>query len=332
MPVLVESLESRVLRGNPLGDPRVRRIPVYLPPSYARGRRRYPVITLLAGFTGTGEGFLNRSPWVETLPERVDRLIRTGAMREAIVVMPDGFTRYGGSQYLNSSATGRYEDHLVREVVPWVDARFRTIPDPGARALVGKSSGGFGALVQAMRHPDVWGLVATHSGDCYFPYCYLPDFPKCLDVLARHGGSAERFLRAWARLPKRADGALFPAVNTLAMASCYSPNPRARLGFDLPFDPRTGELRPAVWRRWLRWDPVNLVTRHRENVRRLRLVYLDCGTRDEYHLHYGARVLAERLRRLGVRPVHEEFPDGHANTQYRYDRSFALLSRAFARD
>jgi hypothetical protein len=63
----------------------------------------------------------------------------------------------------------------------------------------------------------------------------------------------------------------------------------------------------------------------------LRLVYLDCGTRDEYHLHYGARMLADRLRRLGVRPIHEEFPDGHSSTQYRYDRSFALLSRAFAR-
>ena len=87
-----------------------------------------------------------------------------------------------------------------------------------------------------------------------------------------------------------------------------------------------------MWRRWLAWDPVNLVTRHRRNVGRLRLVYLDCGTRDEWNLHLGARMLAERLRGLGVRPVHEEFPDGHADVQYRYDRSFALLSRAFARN
>lgn len=289
------------------------------------------MITLLSGFTGTGESQLNRNPWTETVPERADRLIRAGTMREAIIVMPDGFTRYGGSQYLNSSATGRYEDHLVRELVPWVDRRYRTIPTPAARAIAGKSSGGYGALVQATRHPDVWGLVACHSGDMYFPYCYLPDFPKCLDVLARHGGTVERFLRAWARMPRKADRALFPALNTIAMASCYSPNPRARVGFDLPFDLRTGALRPAVWRRWLAWDPVQMVERHRRNLRRLRFVYLDCGTRDEYHLHYGARMVAERLRRLGIRLVHEEFPDGHGNIQYRYDRSFALLSRAFAR-
>ena len=304
---------------------------VYLPPSYERSRRRYPVITLLSGFTGTGESQLNRNPWTETVPERADRLVRAGSMAEAIIVMPDGFTRYGGSQYLNSSATGRYEDHLVRELVPWVDRRYRTIPRPEARAIAGKSSGGYGALVQAMRHPDVWALVACHSGDMYFPYCYLPDFPKCLDVLARHGGTVERFLRAWQRMPRKADGALFPALNTIAMASCYSPNRRARLGFDLPFDLRTGAIVPAVWRRWLAWDPVQMVTRYRRNLRRLRLVYLDCGTRDEYHLQYGARMVAERLRRLGVRLVHEEFPDGHGNVQYRYDRSFALLSRAFAR-
>lgn len=289
------------------------------------------MITLLSGFTGTGESQLNRNPWTETVPERADRLVRAGTMAEAIIVMPDGFTRYGGSQYLNSSATGRYEDHLVREVVPWIDRRYRTIPRPEARAIAGKSSGGYGALVQAMRHPDVWALVACHSGDMYFPYCYLPDFPKCLDVLARHGGTVERFLRAWQRMLRKADGALFPAINTIAMASCYSPNRRARLGFDLPFDLRTGEIMPAVWRRWLAWDPVQMVARYRRNLRRLRLVYLDCGTRDEYHLQYGARMVAGRLRRLGVRLVHEEFPDGHGNVQYRYDRSFALLSRALAR-
>ncbi len=304
---------------------------MYLPPSYERSTRRYPVITLLAGFTGTGETLLNRSAWVEALPERLDRLIRTRAMGEAIVVMPDGFTRYGGSQYLNSSATGRYEDHLVRELVPWTDRRFRTIPHAGARAIVGKSSGGYGAIVQAMRHPDVWGLVACHSGDMGFPYCYLPDFPKCLDVLARHGGRVERFVRAWERMRQRADSKLFPAINTIAMASCYSPNPRARLGFDLPFDLHTGELRRAVWRRWLAWDPVHLAARYRANLRRLSFIYLDCGTRDEHHLHYGARMLAARLRRLGIRHVHEEFDDGHGNIQYRYDRSFALLSRALAR-
>ena len=331
MPTVVETFESKILRGNPLGDPHVRRIPVYLPASYATGRRRYPVITLLSGFTGFGEALLNRSAWTETVPERADRLGRTGRMADAIIVMPDCLTRYGGSQYLNSSAAGRYEDHLVHELVPWVDRRFRTIPHAGGRAIMGKSSGGYGAFVQAMRHPDVWGSVACHSGDMYFTYCYLPDFPKCLDLLARYGGRVERFLRAWDRMPQKGDPSLHAAINTIAMAACYSPNPRTPVGFDLPFDPRTGELRPRVWRRWLAWDPVNLVARHARSLRRLRLVYLDCGTRDEFHLQYGARMVAGQLRRLKIRHVHEEFDGGHMNVQYRYDRSFVLLSRALAR-
>jgi len=320
--VEILDFESQALRGNPLGDPRTRRVPVYLPPSYPE--KRYPVIFLLAGFTGTGESHLQKSAWQETIEERLDRLIRSRAMREAIVVIPDGFTRYGGSQYLNSTATGRYEEHLVRELVPHVDKRY---PTNGRRALAGKSSGGYGALVTAMRHPELFQAVACHSGDLFFEYCYLPDFPKAQDVFRKHGG-CERFLRAWEKMPKRLAGNLHAALNTLAMASCYSPNPRAPLGFDLPIDEATGALRPEVWRRWKAWDPVELLDKHAAGLKKLRLVYLDCGTRDQFGLHHGARIFAAKARKLGVKLRHEEFDDDHSGISYRYDRSFPLLSKA----
>jgi len=331
MPLVIESFDSRVLRGNPLRDPHVRRIPVWLPPSYGRGARRFPVIYFLTGYTGSSLSHLNWNAWSESLPERLERLTRERRMREAIVVLPDCFTRYGGSQYLNSSATGRYEDHLVRELVPWVDARYETIARPGARAIAGKSSGGYGAIVQAMRHPDVFGLVACHSGDMHFTLCYLPAFPKALNVLQKHGGDVRRFIRAWERMPRRNDGSVMPAVEIVAMASCYSPNPRSPVGFDMPFDTRTGEMRADVWRRWLALDPVDMARAHARALRRLRFIYLDCGTRDEFALHYGARILSSRLNAMRVRHVHEEFDDGHMNIQYRYDRSLSLLSRAFER-
>jgi S-formylglutathione hydrolase FrmB len=322
----IEILEftSQALRGNPLGDPHVRRIPVYLPPSYPE--KRYPVHVVLSGFTGTGESHLQGGPWQEALPARLDRLIRSGAMREAIVVMPDGFTRYGGSQWINSTSTGRYEEHVVRELVPHIDKRY---PTTGRRSVLGKSSGGYGALVLAMRNPDVFQAVACHSGDLFFEYCYLPDFPKAQDVYRKHGGCA-RFLRAWQKMPKRLAGPLHAAVNTLAMASCYSPNRRARLGFDLPIDEETGALRPEVWRRWKAWDPVEMLDRHAAALKKLRLVYLDCGTRDPFGLHHGARIFAAKARALGVRVRHEEFDDDHSSISYRYDRSFPLLSKAVA--
>lgn len=326
--ILHETFDSDVLKGNPLGDPSRRRIPVYLPPSYPGGGR-FPVIYVLAGFTGSGEMFQNRSAWSETFSERCDRLIAGRRMAEAIVVMPDCFTRYGGSQYLNSSATGRYEDHLVRELVPCIDRIFRTIPRPEARAVMGKSSGGYGALVQGMRHPEVFGSVCCTSGDMYFPYCYLPDFPKAVDLFRRHGGTAARFLRAWERMPKRADSSLFPALNTIAMASCYSPNPRAPLGFDLPMDERTGELKAAVWKRWLAWDPVEMVAAHRAKLKKLKLLFLDCGTRDEFQLHHGMRIFHERASKLGIPHVVEEFDDTHMNIGYRQDRSLEMISRVF---
>jgi enterochelin esterase family protein len=127
--------------------------------------------------------------------------------------------------------------------------------------------------------------------------------------------------------PKSGD--FFPALNISAMAACYSPNSDAPLGFDLPFDPDTGELRQSIWTRWEAFDPVNLVERFAENLRKLDLLFFDCGTRDEHNLHYGARIFAQRLRDYGIDFTHEEFDDGHRNLNYRYDRSLELFSEKF---
>jgi enterochelin esterase family protein len=318
MTVEILEFESRVLRGNPLGDPHVRRTPVYLPPSYPKGR--YPVYFMLTGFTGFGELMIQRQAWSESLPERLDRLIRTKKMGEAIVVMPDCFTRLGGSQYLNSTATGRYEDHVVRELVPYVDARYRT---NRRRAVLGKSSGGYGAMVLGMRHPDVFQALACHSGDMYFEYCYQPDFPKAIDLLRKHGG-VSKFLKAWEKMPKRMAGNLHAAVNTVAMAACYSPRGKT---FELPFDLATGAIESGVWRRWKSLDPIELLDQHARDLRKLRGVFIDCGSRDQFALHHGARIFAAKARRLGVRVQHEEFEDDHSSISYRYDRSFHVLHR-----
>jgi len=325
MAVEIIEFESRVLRGNPLGDPSLRRIPIYLPPGYsARTSKHYPVFYVLTGFGGFGEALIQRSAWSESLPERLDRLIASAQMRPAIVVMPDCFTRYGGSQYRNSSATGRYEDHLIRELIPYVDGHYRT---NGRRAVLGKSSGGYGALVLGMRHPDVVHALACHSGDMYFEYCYLPDFPRAIDVLRRHGGTA-KFLGTWEKMNKRLAGGLHAAVNTLAMAACYSPNPKASVGFDLPFDLATGRLDDAVWRRWKACDPIEMLPSHVADLNRLRCVFVDCGSRDQFALHHGARIFAATAKKLGARIRHEEFDDDHSSISYRYDRSLALLSKA----
>jgi len=108
------------------------------------------------------------------------------------------------------------------------------------------------------------------------------------------------------------------------MASCYSPRGRT---FDLPFDLRTGELRADVWRRWKAWDPIEMLDRHARDLKKLDCVFVDCGTRDQFALHHGARIFAAQAKRLGVRVRHEEFDDDHTSISYRYDRSFSVLQR-----
>ena len=325
--VVRAAFESRVLRGNPLGDPDVRTVPLWLPPSYdATPARRYPVVFLLTGFTGRGTMLLNDGAWTEAIDVRMERLVREGCP-EAIVVMPDCFTRWGGSQYLNSAATGRYEDHVADELVPWVDAELRTIP--GARAVMGKSSGGFGALSLLMSRPGLFRAGASHSGDAFFEYCYLRDFPDACDVLARRGGLS-KFLADFPALPNKGLKDVQKALNIVAMASCYSPDASAADGFVLPFDERTGEVRQDEWRRWLALDPVRRVedAACASALRDLDLLFIDCGTKDEFALHLGARILATKLAAHGVPHEHEEFDDGHFNITYRYDVSIPKLIRA----
>lgn len=326
--IVYETVTSAVLADNPLGDAHVRTLPIYLPPSYADSpERRYPVVWMLTGFTGRGQMLLNDNLWTPTIQQQLDALIANG-MGEVIMALPDCATRYGGSQYINSAATGRYADHLLHELVPLVDARCRTLPGPQHRAVLGKSSGGYGAIIHGMQHPEVFGAVACHSGDMYFEYCYKPDFPKFLNRIARNGHDPAAFFTEFLAKPKKS-GSDFEGINILAMAACYSPNPDAPgLPIDYPVDLHTGELIPEVWARWLEHDPVELAARHAAQLKQLRLLFIDCGTRDEFNLHYGARIMAQRLQALGVPVEHEEFDDDHRSISYRYDVSLPKLAAA----
>ncbi len=333
MPVHRHRLTSRVLDGNPLGDPLARDLYVYVPPDYdPAASRRWPTLLALVGFAGTGGNLFNSDPLGEPLQDKLDRLIACGACPPVIVVAPDCFTRVGGNQYINSAGTGRYEDYLVDEIIPFVDASYRTLPR-GQWGVFGKSSGGYGAMVLGMRRPDVFAAIADHSGDASFELCYLPEFPAALDAFREAGGPAAWLERYWAD-PNRRRPKYFKPLTAFGMAAHYSPNPDAPAAaarIDWPFDLETGEFRPEVWARWRAWDPIHMLDAHVDNLRTLRAIYIDCGTRDEYGLHWGARRLASKLAGHGIAVRHEEFDDGHMNIQYRYDVSVPFLAEALLR-
>ncbi|CAN5162935.1 alpha/beta hydrolase-fold protein [soil metagenome] len=314
--------ESEILKNNSLGDDYIRDLIVYLPPDYDENKS-YPTVYCLTGFTGRGKMLLNDNAFSPDLAERMDKLISENKIKPMIVVMPDCFTHYGGSQYINSSATGDYEVYLTKEIVPFVDAEFRTINDKNSRAVMGKSSGGYGALIMAMRHSDIFGLACSTSGDCYFNYCYLPDFPKAFRAIK--GNPKKLVEKMWNEEAKKGKDD-FAALNIIGMSACYSPNRDSEFGFDLPFDLETGEIISDVLVRWMKHDPVFLVERYAENLKTLKLLYIDAGTKDEFYLDLGAKILCEKLKDFDIPHIHEEFDDGHMKISYRYNRSLELIS------
>jgi S-formylglutathione hydrolase FrmB len=347
--------DSRILRDNPLGDPHRRRLGVWLPPQYDASpkRRRFPVLYDLVGFTGSGLSHANWKPFGDNLPERAARLVGEGRMGPAIIVFPDCFTALGGNQYVNSSAIGRYADYLTREIIPFVDREFRTLASREHRGCFGKSSGGYGAILHGMKYARHWGAIANHSGDAYFDFVYRADWPNTLNELARFraprrrpgayaagreagrrglaagrdDGRIRRFLdTVWKK--DKLSGAEVHCLMNLCMAATYDTDPRAPLGFRVPFNLESGEIIAERWARWLRHDPVNLVTRYRDNLGSLRGIYIDCGWRDQYHIHYGTRILSQRLSAAGVRHRYEEFDDNHSEIDYRMDVSLPFLYRA----
>ena len=165
MPVFRHRLTSRVLAGNPLGDPIERDLHVYVPPGYdPAASRRWPALLALVGFTGTGGNLFNVDPLTEALHDKLDRMIASGACPPMIVAAPDCFTRVGGNQHINSAGTGRYEDYLIDEIIAFVDANYRTMPR-GHWGVFGKSSGGYGAIVLGMRRPELAGLEVERPVD-----------------------------------------------------------------------------------------------------------------------------------------------------------------------
>jgi len=322
-------LDSHALRDNPLGDPHVRPITVYLPPGHDDMLdRRYPTIYLLSSHGSTGPSLVNWRPWDVTIQAQIDALIEGGQMGPAIVVMPDLWTRFGGSQYINSAGMGRYEDYLIDEIVPRIDASYRTLPGPEHRGVVGRSSGGFGAITQAIRHPEIFGAFACHSGDLYWEFTCLPPLSRMHQQLARFGG-LDAFIRDIPTIRPKS-GTFWDLIMTVCWAAAFGGNPDAPHGFDLPVDPDTGALREDVWARWLEHDPVRLIDTPDaiDALRRARLAFIDVGQYDEYQLQVGARLLHRKLDALGIAHVYEEYPDGHRDTHYRYDVSLPRLYEA----
>lgn len=327
-----QTITSDLLRGNPLGDPPERPTLVYLPPGYDdEPDRRYPCVYILMGYGGHVTMWRNRTPFRQPFLETADQVFASGSAPPALCVFVDAWTSYGGSQFVDSPGTGRYHSYLCDEVVPWVDRRYRTLAEPAHRAIAGKSSGGFGAMITPMLRPDLFGALATHAGDALYELCYLPEFGDCVRLLREYDGDIWRWwddFRSRTAFTKKADQ---PLLGVLGVAACFSANPDGRA--ELPFDPRTGVIRPDVWRRWLDWDPVRMAPKYGDALRSLRGIWIDAGNADDFYLDVGAEAFRAALAVAGVRDElirYELFDGTHSGIDYRYPLALGWLSERIA--
>lgn len=263
------------LEGNLEGDAVDRPVIVYLPPSYATDKtRRYPVVYALHGYS------IGAEQWSKEIhvPQTIEGAFAQGA-QEMIVVLPDSKTVYNGSMYSSSVTTGDFEQFIAKDVVAYIDAHYRTIPNRASRGLVGHSMGGYGATRIGMKHADVFGSLYIMS-------------PCCLS--ARKIGPAPSDLeKAVQNMKTPVDSAslAFGTRAQLASAAAWSPNPKnPPLYLDLPV--KDGESQPDILAKWAANAPLAFADQYIGNLRRYKGISIDVGDKD------GLRVDATKLHEL----------------------------------
>ena len=319
---------SALLKGNRAGMTEERPVPVYLPPSAATAKNtQFPVLYCLAPWTNAGRTQFDWRPFKESLPDRLERLFAAG-MPECVVVAPDLYTDFGGSQYIDSEYFGPHASHLVQELFPYIEQNFPVLPGAKHRGVFGRSSGGFGGLRLAMDFTGSVAAVACHSGDMGFDLLFGSDYATLAKALQRYGCDPNEFLDRIADTPKLS-GRDVHVLMLLGCSGFYSPS-AANLGFDLPIDLKTGALQNDVIEKWRTHDPVRRIEATHANLKKLSYLFIECGQRDQYNLLYGARQLRERLEEYDVKHEYAEFDDDHSGTDYRYDVSLPKMVQVLA--
>ena len=324
MTLLVEQIESQHLAGNLVGDPSRRDLIVYVPPSYHSSTRRYPTAYLLHWFGARaidhmGPQWFGNTLALPPIDDVFDPLIAKHRAAEMIVVMADGWSTYGCSQWVDSPVNGNFEQYLLHEVVPYVDSQFRTIPDRASRGVFGLSSGGFGAWQMGSQHPDVFGVMAVLSGDSYYDLLYQPLMYQWYNEI----------------YPQEPNGPEGPGLAKMvyAIASCFTPHvAKPPYYVDLPIAFPSGEVIEPLWHQWLSYDPVINWAGRVENLQQLRGILLDVGAHDEFNLHWGHRLLSRSLARAGIAHQSQEHDGNHAGRAYeRYQVALGWLSEVLER-
>jgi S-formylglutathione hydrolase len=327
-------VHSLALEGNKLGDSADQPVAVYLPPGYKTSpSERFPTLYLLHGFDSNIRAWTSHGYQDMNLQDTMDTLIAGGTVREMIVVVPNGRNKYLGSFYANSSVIGGWEDFLLRDLVAQVDSHYRTLARPTSRGIAGHSMGGYAAIMMGMKHPETFGAVYAMSPCCLGMEADLTSSnPAWNAALAAKNKSTDQFGSDPQTLEQ------FWVDAYLSLAAAFSPNPaQGPLFVDLPYRDQNGRLvqdEPA-WTEWHAKMPLEIVSNYATNLLQLRGLFIDYGMEDDFsHIPVTARMLSEKLARLGVPHVLATYRGDHADhIRERLETSvLPFFSRILARE
>jgi enterochelin esterase family protein len=318
-------IESPHLAGNLLGDPSERDLFVYVPPGYEESDRRYPTAYLFHAYGVTAAQEVTPATdgqrWSPPLEDVLDPVFGRMGVPPMIVAIPDGWSRWGCGQWVDSPVTGNFEQYVLHDVIPYVDGAYRTLPTARSRGALGFSSGAFGSWNLASRNPDVFGAMAVLSADSWLDLTHKFMLYKYLDSI-------------WPEAPNGPVEGNFWSEIVYDYAATYSPNPdNPPFYVDLPMAWPSGELLQDVWDRWLSFDPVVNVHDRLDNLRKLSGILLDAGSNDDYNLHWGHRLLSHYLTQAGIAHEHRENSGNHGGRhRERYQMALEWLPQVLDRD
>jgi S-formylglutathione hydrolase len=313
--LLEVNIPAPALKGNLLSDPLEQSVFVYLPPSYETAKgKRFPTVYLLHGFTANQRAWTSGSYQGMSLGPVMDEMIKSGKSREMIVVAPNGRNAYAGSFYTNSVVSGNWEDYILRDVIGYVDANYRTIARPESRGIAGHSMGGFGAIVLGMKHPDILSAIYALS-------------PCCLAMEADFGADNPAWLKT-IRLTSRdqlrgrpQSLEEFYTMAFVALSAAFSPNPeRGPFYVEFPYRERDGkvEKNESVYAKWIAKFPVNMVEENKQNLLKLRAIFIDYGEKEEFpHIPIGGRLFSTALGERGIPHIFELYQGGTHSSKIR---------------
>jgi len=305
-----DKLIGNSIKNNALKDPYERDITII----ENRINDKTPVMIGLAGFFGTSYSFLNRSYTSLDFLSMLDIISKKYGF---IIVLPDTMTSLHGNQYTNSKTVGNYENFISIDLINYI----KSLYDNRDIYLFGKSSGGFGSFTLTINHPDLFSGFIDISGDSYFEYSYLPDFPVTYKTLKNK--DLKDFISEFNNKYLHNNDEL-TAFNIIAMSAFYSRHEN----IDLPFNTYDGTINNEIWNQWLSIDPVNVIKNKLNNIKNKKII-LQTGFKDEFKIDIGMNILNNYLVKNNINHFFKEYDSGHFNTNHFYLDSFSEILKNY---